>query len=84
MVTLLTGTLRDAATLTADGVKHDMDVPALLRAAAQEIDELRKRDAAEDERMPYCEYGYVRCGKCRARLAIYEWCDDCRTPSDDA
>jgi hypothetical protein len=32
----------------------------------------------ENEAMPYCEYGYVRCGKCRARLATYEWCDDCR------
>ena len=39
--------------------------------------------ADEPEAMPYCEYGYVRCGKCRARLAIYEWCDDCRDPRED-
>ncbi len=70
---LLTGTLRDAATLMADGVKHDMDVPALLRAAAKTIDDLRQADDG-----PQCDgAGWVRCGKCNGRLATYEPCESC-------
>ena len=35
-----------------------------------------------DDRTPYCSHGYVRCGGCHGRLALYEWCDECRRPED--
>lgn len=38
---LMTGLLRDAATLIADDVKHTLDIPELLRRAAKTIDGLR-------------------------------------------
>jgi hypothetical protein len=47
---IMTGTLRDAATLLADKVAHPFDIPALLRHAASTIDNLRTRlgDALTD------------------------------------
>lgn len=40
---VMTGTMRDAATLLQDGVSHSFNIPAMLRIAATTIDDLRDR-----------------------------------------
>ena len=55
---LMTGTLRDVATLTADKVQHHYDVPRLLRLAADTIDELRAQVSPPEEEID--QGGYPR------------------------